>query len=100
MFWKIVIIILCLLWWLPILYMWRSMKKIKRVENYLDDEIDDYESMVRLYRRDTKENIKEIERLNKMIDNQRQITNGWEHKIRILDEEIRKLKKELSKSKE
>lgn len=100
MFWKIVIIVLCLLWCLPIGYVWNSMKKIKNYEEYLEDETDYYDATLRAYHlavEDTQEGFKKFE---DAIENQRKIVNGWQHKINILDEEIRKLKKELSKPKE
>lgn len=100
MFWKIVIIVLCLLWWLPIVYVWKSMKKIKDYEDYLDNEIDYYDTKIRAYHLAMKDTQKGFDKLKDAIENQRNIVNGWAHKIRILDEEIRKLKKELSKPKE
>lgn len=90
MIWKIAIIILCLLWVLPLVY----VKQLKKIVKKYEDEIDDCESMERIYCRTTEDVQKEFARLKDLIDNQRKITNGWEHKIRILDEEIRKLKKE------
>lgn len=96
MIWKIVVIILCLLWWLPIVYMWLSMKQIKKLKLDYEDAEEVCECFTRMYRCVTKEAEKEFVRL----DNHEKIVNGWEHKIRILDEDVRKLKKELSKQKE
>lgn len=100
MFWKIVIVVLCLLWWLPIVYMWKSMKKIRNYEDYLDNESDYYDVKIRAYHLAMKDTQKGFDKLENAIENQIKIANGWEHKIRILGEEIRKLKQELSKLKE
>lgn len=100
MIWKIVIIILCLLWWFPIVYVWNKMSLIKKYEDYLDNEEKCLDKEIRAYHLAVKDMRKEFDRFDKGIDDQRRIVNGWEHKIRILDEDIRKLKKELSKQKE
>lgn len=97
MFWKIIIIVLCLLWWLPIVYMWYSMKKIKKYEEYLDNEIDYYDVKIRAYHLAVEDMEEEFDRFEKAIDNQRKIVNGWQHKIDIMDRDIRKLKNELPK---
>ena len=89
MIWKIAIIILCLLWTLPLAY----VLKLKKIAEKYDDVIDDCEAMARIYCRATEDVQSDFARLKDLIENQRKITNGWEHKIRILDEEIRKLKK-------
>ena len=90
MIWKIAIIILCLLWFLPLV----CVKHLKKIAKKYDDAIDDCETMERIYCRATEDVQKEFARLKDLIDNQIKITKGWEHKIRILGEEIRKLKKE------
>ena len=100
MIWKIVIIILCLLWWLPIVYMWWSMKKLKKYEDYLDDERDSCEAAIRAYKYAVKDIVKEFNRLDSSIEDQRKIVNGWQHKIDIMDRDVRKIKNELSEQKE
>ena len=100
MIWKIVIIILCLLWCLPIVYVWFKTKRIKDYEDYLDNESDYYDATIRAYEIATKEIKKDFVRLDDAIENQRKIVNGWQHKIEIMDCEIRKLKKEMSNQKE
>ena len=93
MIWKIVIIVLCLVWCLPIAYMWFSMKKIKKYEDYLDNEIDYYTIKTKAYHLAVEDMEKEFAKWENAIDNQRKIVNGWEHKIDIMDRDIRKLKK-------
>ena len=97
MMWKIIIIVLCVLWFLPMVYMWHSMNKIKKYEEYLDNENDYYDVKIRAYHLAVKDIQKEFDKFEKEIDNQRKIVNGWQHKIDIMDRDIRKLKNELPK---
>lgn len=94
MIWKVVIVILCLLWWLPMVYMWFSMKRINKLIEEYEEVTDDCEAYVRIYRSTTEQVQKSFGRLEDSIDNQRKIVNGWQHKIDIMDRDIRKLKKE------
>ena len=100
MIWKIVIIVLCLVWCLPIVYVWFKTKSIRGYEAYLDRENDHCDITIRTYEIATRDVKEEFTRLNDSIENQRKIVNGWQHKIEIMDYEIRKLKKELSNYKE
>ena len=97
MIWKIIIIVLCLLWWLPIGYMWFSMKHIKKYEDYLDNESVYYDVRIRAYHLAVEDMEKQFVKFETAIEDQRKTVNGWKHKIAILDEEIRKLKKFLKK---
>lgn len=100
MIWKIIIIILCLLWWLPIVYMWHKTRWFKKYEDYLDNTEECLETEIRAYHLAVKDIQKEFDRLTTSLDEQRKSVNGWQHKIQIMDEQIRKLKKELSDLKE
>ena len=94
----IVLVIMSFLSWLPMTYMCCQMKRIKKNEEYRDDDYDDdyddeeYETIIRTYKAAVKDIQKEFDRLDSSIENQRKIVNGWQHKICIMDEEIRKLK--------
>lgn len=91
----IIVIILCLSWCLSMGYTGLSMNKIKRLKDELDEYVEDYEHMHRQYYYAIGEIQKDFGNIEKQIDNQRKITNGWEHKIDITDRELKKLKKVL-----
>ena len=91
----IIVIILCLLWCLSTVYTCLSMNKIKRLKDELDEYVDDYKHMHRQYYYAIGEIQKDFGNIEQQIDNQRKITNGWGHKIDIIDRELKKLKKVL-----
>lgn len=100
MIWKVIIIILCLLWCVPLIYVWHKTKWLKRYEDDLDNKSDYYDASIRAYKFAVKDITKEFNRIDNSVENQRKIVNGWEHKIAIMDSEIRKIKKELSEQEE
>ena len=91
----IFVIVLCLLCCLLIGYVWFSMHKVKKLKDELEDYVDDYDHMHRQYYRAIGEIQKDFGNIEKQIDNQRKITNGWEHKIDIIDRELKKMRKVL-----
>ena len=91
----IVAIILCLLCCLSMGYVWFSMNKIKKLKDELVDYVDDYDHMQRQYYYAIGEVQKDFGNIEKQIDNQRNVTNGWGHKIEILDRDFKKMRKVL-----
>jgi archaellum component FlaC len=79
---------------------WHKTKWLKRYEDDLDNKSDYYDASIRAYQLAVKDITKEFNRIDNSVENQRKIVNGWEHKIAIMDREIRKIKKELSEQKE
>ena len=92
---KICFVAMCLLWCLSMGYTWLSMNKIKKIKDKLEDYDDECEYMSRQYYRAVGEIQKDFGDIEKQIDNQRKVTNGWEHKIDILDRDFKKMKKVL-----
>ena len=92
MIWKVIIIILCILWCLPMIYVWHKTKWLKRYEDDLDNQSDHYDASIRAYHLAVADVTKEFNRIDNAIDDQRKIVNGWQHKIDIMDRDIRKLK--------
>ena len=105
---EFVLIVLCLLLWLPIVYMLLSIKTTLQTTNNIkndddyddDDDDDDYDAVMYAYKRATRDIEAGFVRFEKEIENQRKIVNGWQHKIDIMDRDIRKLKKELLDNKD
>lgn len=107
MIWKIVIIVLCLLWSLPMIYMWFSMKRLKSAEDYLEakeDYLDTIEHQlnteIKAYHLAIKDIKKDFDKYDDSLNEQRKILNGWQHKFEIMDSDIRKIKKKLEELKE
>ena len=89
------VVILCVLCCLLIDYVWFAMNKMKKLTDKLEDYEDEYEHMCHQYYRAIGEVQKDFGNIEKQIDNQRKVTNGWGHKIDIIDRDLKKMKNVL-----
>lgn len=81
----IVIIVICLLLILTMGYMIYLTKRIKKAEESLEEAVEDYEGITRMYNC-----------VVNYFEDKRKLMNGWMHKIDIMDRDIRKLREKLS----